>query len=340
MKFLRRFASTNSGDPISEFWGWWQTRGESDFTKAVSTGSFAPLMEVMTQRVKAIHPELVWQAREGTEAEHMLCVTAGGISAAREHSERWYRAAPPGGPVWEFSSVTPPPPNPVDLTMFIGDEEIGLRQLRFNVRVGTKLDVTVCHELFTRADQDSCAEVAFVVLDSLLGEDSVMRWIGNVDTATAAEPEAVEPWELQSIVEAFARRMFESWQAQQRKLADGRTSMLRVRSVEWLDRPTLELHCSLTLPYDSHDETGLPSDTELERLEAIEENLEDSSESDRILVAIETGQNRRVLHYYENPSISTGMAPLQSYVRDHPAAHFEQLQDPFWETLRTMRQLR
>lgn len=338
MKFLRRFTASGSGDPVSDFWGWWQAKGERDFTKAVSTGNFEPLMEPMTQRVKAIHPELVWQASEGTDAEHMLCVTAGGISAAREHSERWYRAAPQRGPLWEFSSVTPPPPNPDDLTMFVGDDEVSLRELRFNVRVSAKLDVTVCHELFASADQDSQSELAFVVLDSLLGEDSVMRWIGTAETAAVADPEAVEPWQLQSIVAAFARRIFGSWQVQQRSSPDGKTSLLRIRGAEWLDRPSLELHCAVTLPYDSQDQTGLPTASELERLDAIEESLEDKSELSRVLVAIETGQDRRVLHYYVDPSNSTGMAPVQSYVRDQPAAHLEQTQDPFWQILRGLRE--
>lgn len=338
MKFLRRLAPTRSGDPVSDFWIWWSTKGERDFTKAVTTGNFEPIVDATTQRVKAIHPELVWQAREGTSADHMLCVTAGGVSAAREHSERWYRAAPQRGSVWEFSSVTPQPPDHDELTLCLGsDVEVALREFTFNVRVGAKLDVAVAHKHFADADQNSRAEVAFVVLDALLGEDAVMRWIGNVDTAVDSEPEAVEPWQLQSIVAAFARRTFESWQVQQQDLPEGRTSILRVREAEWLDRPTLELHCALSLPYDSRDDASLPSASELERLDAVEDGLEDESGLGRILVAVETGQNRRTLHYYVDPSDSTSLSPLQSFVRDNPNAHLEQTEDPFWEILRSVR---
>lgn len=338
MKFLRRFAPSQSGDPVSEFWTWWSMKGERDFTRAITTGNFELIAEATTQRVKAIHSELVWQAREGTSAEHMLCVSAGGIKAAREHSERWYRAAPQRGSVWEFSPAIPQPPNHDELTIFFGpDAEVALRELKFNVHVGTKLDVTVCHRHFANADQDSRSEVAFLVLDTLLGEDSVMRWVGNVDTAVDAEPDAVEPWQLQSIVAAFARQKFESWQVRQQDLPQGRTSMLRVRGAEWLDRPTFELHCALALPYDFRDETGLPSASELERLDAIEEDLEDSFELSRILVAIETSQGRRTLHYYANPSDSVSLSALLSYARQNPGAHLEQTEDPFWDILRALR---
>lgn len=338
MKFLRRFTSPRSSDPVDEFWAWWQTNGERAFTHAVSTGSFDELIEPMTQRVKAIDSELVWEARQGTRAQHMLCVTAGGISAARDASERWYRAAPRDGEVWEFAPITPLPSNPLDLTLFLGDDEkIAMDQLRFIVHVGTKLDVTVCHGSFARTDEDARSEAAFSVLDSLLGEDSVMRWIGAIDTAHEAEPDAVEPWQLQSIVAAFARRTFESWQVQQRELPNGGVSVLRLRAADWLDKPDFELHCALTLPYDSQDRTGLPVASELERLDAIEEQLEDESEPSRVLVAIETGQGRRVLHYYANSSNKSSTSALETHVRDNPRVTLEREPDPFWRILRNLR---
>lgn len=339
MKFLQRFTSTRSNDPVDDFWGWWNTKGERAFTNAVTIGSFDELMDPMTQRVKATHPELVWEARQGTNAQHMLCVTPGGISAAREASQRWYRAAPRNGYVWEFAPITPQPTNPLNLTLFLGgEEEITMNQLRFAVRVGTKLDVTVCHGSFDRTHPDAQTEAAFSVLDALLGEDSVMRWIGAIETAGDVAPDAVEPSQLQSIVAAFAQRQFESWQVQQRELPDGQLTVLRLRAAEWLDRPELELHCALTLPYKSQDRTGVPSASEVQRLDAIEDRLEDGSELSRVLVGIDTGQHRRVLHYYADPSHLGSRTPLETFLRDNPEASLQCEPDPFWGALRKLRQ--
>ncbi|TDK24072.1 DUF695 domain-containing protein [Arthrobacter crusticola] len=338
MKFFQRFAPARSGDPVNDFWAWWQARGENDFTKAVGTGNFGPLMEPMTQRVKAIHPDLVWEARQGSTAQHLLCVTAGGIPAAREHSERWYRASPERGRVWEFSPVIPTP-DAADLTFGgVGGEEIALGQLRFSVGVrDAKLDVTVRHAIFAQVDTDSAMQLAFMALDSLLGEDSVMRWIGVVETAAEAVPDSVEPSQLQSIAGAFARRTFESWQVLQQEVPDHSPRILRIRAAQWLDRPALELHCTLALPYQSGDARGLPAPDELPRLDAIEESLEDTSEQNRVLVAIESGQGRRVLHYYANPADNTSLAALERYAEAHPDADLRTASDPFWENLRTLR---
>jgi hypothetical protein len=65
--------------------------------------------------------------------------------------------------------------------------------------------------------------------------------------------------------------------------------------VRW---PRFDTHVAIHLPYRTQSENGLPDNDALQGLRAAEDALAEAAGGDAALLAHETGQGRRTLHYY------------------------------------------
>jgi len=160
--------------PISDFWEWWNAKGQSRFTRAIPTGEYGDAIADLGAMVAAIDPGLQWETTKGRVSEHALIVTAGGIAELRPLAERWLRGAPAANPTWEFAAARRRDATVHDAAVSIDGRQLDFAEARVAAVVdedAQKIDVTVFHPLFPGMRRQGGAQVTFLFLDWLLGED-------------------------------------------------------------------------------------------------------------------------------------------------------------------------
>ncbi len=87
------------------------------------------------------------------------------------------------------------------------DEEFAFADFRFDVSVDEdrmELDLVVAHPAFPRLDDDTRAQVGFLGLDNILGEEEVERWIGELEWSERPPSGGVGAHELRAEVDRLA----------------------------------------------------------------------------------------------------------------------------------------
>jgi hypothetical protein len=306
MIFSRRRSAPDNA--VAEFWQWWQgVRGRVE--AAIGSGDWDELTSEIKTRVEAIHPDLQWEFSNGTHAQHALVVSPAGEAGLRAVSARWAASAPPPDDTWEYHASRQPDPAVFDARMGIGGAEIALADLRYGFAVvaGQQLvDVTVYHPAFPSLPDEVRAQIAFLSLDWLLGEEAVERWVGVVEFGGAPTPDARPREELQAAVERQAVEYKEpTWavlSAQDKKgwpiLATAQLPLLPVRF------PRFDTHLAVMLPFREANDGGLPLDGSLQALRDFEDELTAAIGADGDLLAHETTRGVRTLHFYVDGTTS------------------------------------
>lgn len=287
---------------ISQFWAWWQ-RHEHELRTQLVTGSL-PSAETdrLAAAVRALHPDLVWEIGPGHLAEHALVVSAGGVAELRALAERWYRAGPGSGPVWEYHPARQAEPGRFLDTLDLDGRAVDLTRMVVGARADdqrAKLDVAVFHPMFPDLSPQARAQATFLCLDWALGEDDVERWIGAVEVAGDEPLDAVPVSSLGSVIAQLRER----WGGERWILLEGETpSGARVLAaarhpLSRVDHPLLDEHVLVTLPYEANEE-GLPGEEVAAELQRFEHHVLGRLGSAALLVGHETGLGRRLLHLY------------------------------------------
>ncbi|GAA4357495.1 DUF695 domain-containing protein [Microbacterium rhizosphaerae] len=284
--------------PISDFWDWWRATGHS-----VDPHEASALVNQLDQRVRAINDDLTWEFGAGQDARHRLTVSANGAPAIRPIAERWLRAAPPRDETWEFRSSKEAEPDALSNTLEIGGAILELARMRFGVTSDPdrlRLHVSVYHPLFADMSASMRTQVAFLVLDWLLGEDDVERWVGKVDAVVDTPPAVVDGGELITAAAALAREGdIDEWAVAQWHDENGNRGLASYRrALRWLDYPTLDEHHALTMSFASRED-GLPlGSDELDTLRALEDELGQHLGASGVVVGHQTATGRRTFHVY------------------------------------------
>jgi hypothetical protein len=291
------------GSPIAEFWEWWVVEGERQLTVATATGQYSGVARTISRRVAAIHPELQWETSEGRNSSHALCVTAGGIADLRRLAERWLRAAPPTTHTWEFAAARRRRSDAAASTLEIGGIKIELGDARIGIdadRDRLFLDVAVFHPAFGTLTPVESAEVAFLLLDWLLGEDDVERWVSGIDPVVNNPNPSIAANELPAVVDLMAADRGEpGWTLTELVAPDGgRVLASRLQPMRWIDYPLFDLHTEIQIPYAPKPDDGLPTTASLEMLRAFEDDLVTTLGPRGLLLAHETSKGTRVFHCY------------------------------------------
>lgn len=333
--FGRRALSGRAGkDPIVAFWTWWAEDGEDLLTTATRAGDFDAYVEVMTRRVRAIARGLEWETRTGTGAEHTLCVSSGGDASLRPVAERWYRASPPPSRRWEFVPARSAKPDMLNATITYRGRSFDLSRTRVHAAVtrqGDGLIVSVYNPGFTGQWDDEHG-LCVLLLEWLLGEDDVERWVRRVDCIVHDAVDSIPAAELPARVTDLARTLPEpEWLLMQGTLGSGETILVRVlRPLRWIDHPRFDLHTALRVPFDADGE-GLPTPPELDALAALEESLVQAIGIRGMLVAAETSKGVRTYHFYSDSEDQNGRDVLDAAARERRAVTARHSVDPGWK---------
>ncbi|WAP53237.1 hypothetical protein OL239_09470 [Arthrobacter sp. ATA002] len=269
MGIFRRGVSAGPEQHIDNFWTWWTSGAGSRFSAAAATGHWGSLPAEMEERLAAVHPDLAWDTAPGRTSRHLLAVSSEGDPVLRRIAELWLRRAPRADGEWEFAAARQPVPGVAGQSLEIDGRSFSLGSARFGLREDSRtgrFDVVIHHPLFTAVAEGRSRQICFLLLDWLLGEDGVTRWIGAVEPAAAGAAADVAAGELLAAVTAAAASAPAGWVLLNGTTQDGGPVMVAARRpLRWIDYPTFDLHTRVRLPY-SGGENGLPTQAGLEAL--------------------------------------------------------------------------
>jgi len=288
--------------------------------------------------VAAIHPDLTWHFGPGVAAEHRLTVSAGGVAAVRPAAERWLRAAPAPDKTWEYRASQEADPDALASTLEIAGHEVDLSLTRFRVdpvEEELRVHVGVYHPAFAEMSGDVRDRITFLLLDWILGEDDVERWLGHIEPLQVPPAAVASAEELRAAVDSMAQsRSPDTWSLAQWLDKDGLPGLAVVRrGLRWIDHPTLDRHHVLTRSYTAQ-ENGQPLDSStLDELHSVEVDLESAIGRQAVLVGHETHAGARRFHVYSDGEDQNVDATLGNFATSHGLS-VEARADPAWTDVR------
>ncbi len=295
---------SSSRAAIAAFWRWWADSGAAAVAEALASGAPERIAAPLSERVHAIHPDLVWETGAGTGARHLLTVTAAGDADLRATARRWLLAAPAPDPTWSYADLRQPLPDPASASLTLAGVTIDHGRVVVGARaVGNHLDVAVHHPGFADLAEDDRMQAAYLVLDALAGEELVESWLGEISAATMAPLDAFPAAHLGAFVRGFARERQDEngdpqWVLLRGEGPTGPVIALALACLSPVRAPLLDTHVAVDLPYADRTPDGLPGPGGLELLRVMEDHLADRLGSGGRLVAAETSAGLRRLHFY------------------------------------------
>ncbi|MET3932886.1 DUF695 domain-containing protein [Arthrobacter sp. OAP107] len=338
MGFFKRRAAPVSVHPIAGFWQWWVSDAAGRFSAAVDTGQWGELPAEMSPQVAAVHPGLAWDTGAGRAARSLLTVSSEGDPGLRRIAEQLLRAAPAADKSWEFAAARQPNSDAVDSFIEIDGHGLHLGDARFRIAEDfdrERLDIGVHHPLFADMSEGVPLRVSFLLLDWILGEDDVERWVGAVDTADVSETAAATAADLTASVKAMAAQSQpDRWALLEGSTRNGKRSIVTARRpLRWIDYPVFDLHSQIWLAFEDERGDGLPTARSLDLLREIEDDISAALGFRGILVAHETAAGTRVLHYYSDSEDQNGRDALETTARA-AGGTTRHASDPGWSRVR------
>ena len=323
---------------ISEFWAWWRREGATSFATAVRTGEYLDLPELITTKVQSIEPELQWELGQGDVSPNYLCVSAAGIAENRSATERWLRAAPAADAVWEYRAARRASPNWTNSRLDFNEELISPAEAVVSLKVDEdayRIDVDFFHPGFGGMGEETRQRLTFLILDWVLGEDEVTRWLGEINYVSTRPDDAMPVSALPEITRRLAERVQpDRWVMLQGASPTGAPVLAMARRpLWWVDHPTLDQHQIIALPYQDRREDGLPTPDSLADLQRLEDELVTWAEPQALLLAHETGEGRRLLHLYSDSADQNMTDRIAGWVRQTPRAALTTNPDPAWRDM-------
>jgi hypothetical protein len=220
----------------------------------------------------------------------------------------------------------------------IAGYRVDLSRTSFSISRGeglSRVDVGVFHPAFAQMPQGAARQVTCLVLDWVVGEDNVERWIGRIETLSSepAEPASADAL-TGEVAQLAAERNVDGWAVGRWESPDGTTGIALFRPwLRWLDYPTLDRHHLIAVTYDAQA-NGLPAgDAALDALRAVEDGLMSTVGSRGVLVGYESSRCVRTFHIYTDSEDSTVGSDINAYVaRTGHTTHSST--DPAWREVR------
>jgi len=189
------------------------------------------------------------------------------------------------------------------------------------------------HPEFARLAKMRAAQVSFLLLDWLLGEDDVERWIGAVEWTAEVTPAAESPSALLEAVNAQAAAMEggeQLWAVGGAKRLFRKPVMVNViRPLRSIDYPVFDLHSEIQVAYESNGRSGLPTSQSLDFLNHIEEHLVADLGSLAVLVAMVSTKGVRAYHVYSDSEDPRARRIIEEF-RPELEAPVRHALDPGW----------
>ena len=315
---------------IDEYWSWWQA-SRGDVAAAMDANATdAPVLAEMMERIHVLG--LGCETGPGRSARYAICVTAEGDPETRKLAYRWRDAAPPADEVFEFHPARIAAPADRDFTLSVGQERFAVADLRFVLEFdedGHELTVEVQHPGFAQLDENERMQIGYLALDSLLGEEEVERWIGEIEWSAAPPTASAGPNDLRAIVMRLRETAPRSarWAQFRGVRPDGvPVAGMAVRPLRPVDHPYLDAVCELTASL---------ADQDLSALKANEKELRARFDGRAFHAVSLTEDDLRTAFVYVDRDTTTSVE-LQAWAAERGYG-FDSKIDPGWEAVARFR---
>ena len=293
---------------IGDFWAWWSESGRALVTTAVEQGNLNSVVKPLTTAVHRIDSDLAWEFGSSACGQPVLVVTGEGVPQLRAIAQRWCDAAPQTETSVMFAPCRLPKPGAESAVIaVVGSTEVGVATARFHVVVDEDhgwVSVGVFHSAFAGLDSDAADQMSFMMLDGVLGEDGVGRWVGPIESLTDAPADSVDASGLRDAVAALAERAsshrFVQWSAETEQ---GPLVVSARRPLHWLSAPLATTSVVVERQYPAGPD-GLPSEETFAALDAEEEHLAAALPVSAQYVAAAMYGGVRRLYFYVAPEDS------------------------------------
>jgi len=293
MRLFRRGDDTSGSD----FWDWWATGRDRIATAIASAAIDNRLVGEISGAVRTIDPSMAWELAPGKTAQHAFCLSSEGNPKLRQAALRWLAAAPAPDAVWEYHAS-----KQADAslrTLQIGPSRIDLAEMRAISSWDAshrRLDVSLWHPTFPDLPGQARLQVAFVFLDSLLGEDEVERWIGKIDVLEGPTGGRT-PDELRAELEQHVSRPGDAatWiLGEARDQAGQPMIVLADAALKRIDHPFRDQHVAIAIVLDDGQ---MPDDALASELNAEEDDLIARLGEAAVYAGRTTVPGRRTMHF-------------------------------------------
>ncbi|WP_185744120.1 DUF695 domain-containing protein [Arachnia propionica] len=322
-------------DSVQQFWTWWEEH-RIEVARAVATGEQVErIAEELTTRLDQVDERLAWEVGAGDGGSAMvLVISAEGDPALRALARRVVLAAPPADAQWCYADLKAPKSGGV---LSFAGHDLDLDDARVAVEQDpTKVHLEVWHPVFTQVDEDTRLRLAFLMLDTVVGEERIELWVGAVEAAEEEPEDAVPLAEVQRAIDDLRASFLAEggepcWTLLQGEGPNG-PLVARVQfPVHSLVNPLWETHVAIERRYPDDSGTGFPGEEDHELNGRIEDEIMASCGRDGDLRAVETGGGRVLWHCFADPT--TGLAARLQDIAHRHGAQVTIEHDPAWETI-------
>ena len=255
------------------------------------------LADDITRAVATIHPEMAWELAPGRSAKHAFCISPEGRADLRQIALRWLASAPAQDGTWEFHASRQPAENLPQLE--VAGARFDLAEMRAITSWDSsrfRVDVRLWHPSFERVPPPVRAQVGFLFLDNLLGEDDVERWIGAIEYLD--DPiSGKTPAELKAEVDRHRVPSSDDdgrWVLGTLNTPAGVSIVAADAGLKRIDHPFADKHVEIAIVLDHG---GMPGDEEATRLNAWEDDLVELFDSVAVFAGRTTRPGLRTMHF-------------------------------------------
>jgi hypothetical protein len=343
MRFLKR-STEPEPDGVPAFWAWWEDDGRALVSAALAARDPQRVVGPLSQHVQKVHDGLAWELAAGRDSEHLLVVSAEGNPELRAVARRWLREAPPPDRTWSYADFRQPTAGFADTTLELGGVRFRLGDVKVSAESsGAALDVRVHHAALASLPEAARIQVAFLVLDGCLGEETVETWIGEVGADPDDPARARSVVELPDLVREHRAQWVDDegepvWALLQAQTPRGPLIASVRQPLRAAVAPLLDAHVVVTLSYSDRTEVGFPGPEALASLRALEDHVTERLGDAALLVAHETCAGRRTWHLYaEHGSPVPDMVQAAVGGWTQGKARVEMRPDPGWKAVAHLR---
>jgi len=301
---VRLFGRNDPSAGISAFWQWW-ARAQSRIRQNLDDDTGRSLAGEIAGRVKGIHRDLGWEAGKSPGGGYVFSLSCAGNWGARKVAAQWLRAAPAQDGVWRYTIARGALPLDylAETTLQAAGSNLKVADCRLKIvkdESRERLDLSLWHPVFDRLPADARIELAFLLLDAVLGEEDVERWVGAVECSDSAGEDALPilqlPREIASMAATATGDRFALYSG-----VSARTNnplILVVNSaLKHIDDVEKDVLLTIEIRLLTAGAQGMPMQEELAALETAESDI-DAALPGAAVVGNLMGDGARVLYRY------------------------------------------